>query len=185
MGLWIAIAVIAVIVLWFVATYNGFVKSKQVVNEAFSGMDVYLKKRYDLIPNLVETVKTYMKHEQDTLAKIVELRGAAASGATTEDKMKAEGELSQTLGRLFALAENYPELKADTQFTQLQTELTGLEADIAEARKYYNGAARLYNTKTQTMPSNLIAGIFHFEPVNYFEVSNTAERDAVKVDFSK
>ena len=185
MGLWIAIAVVAVLVLWFVSAYNGFVKSKQVVSEAFSGMDVYLKKRYDLIPNLVETVKTYMQHEEGTLAKIVELRNSAASGAAAEDKMKAEGELTQTLGKLFALAENYPELKADTQFTQLQTELGGLETDIAEARKYYNGAARLYNTKTQTVPNNLIAGIFHFEPVSYFEVTDAAERQAVKVDFGK
>ncbi len=179
MGLWIAIAVAALVVIWFVATYNGFVKRKQVVNEAAAGMDVFLKKRYDLIPNLVETVKIYMGHEQETLARVVALRNTAAGG-----QMQAQGELSETLGRLFALAENYPELKADAQFTQLQAELTDLEGSIAEARRYYNGAARLYNTGIQSMPGNLIARLFRFDPVAYFEAP-TAEREAVRVDFSK
>ena len=184
MGLWIAIGIAAVVIIWFVATYNGLVKKRQVVQEAFSGMDVYLKQRYDLIPNLVETVKGYMKHEEGTLEKIVALRGTASAG-NNGSRMQAEGELTQTLQHLFALVENYPDLKADTQFLQLQNQMNGLEQNIAQARKYYNGAARQYNIATQTLPSNLIAGMFHFAPVEYFEVSDAAERQAVKVDFGK
>ncbi len=182
--MWIAIGVVALIVVWFVATYNSFVKSRALVDEAFSGMDVYLKKRYDLIPNLVETVKAYMTHEQDTLAKIVELRGKAAGAPDPQARMAAEGELSNTLTHLFALSENYPDLKANAQFLSLQNDLRGIEDEISQARKYYNGAAKQFNIKTQTIPSSLVAGICHFTPYAYFEIAQ-AERENVKVDFGK
>lgn len=181
---WIIIAVVAVVVLWFVGSYNGFIRAKGAVDEAFSGMDVYLKKRYDLIPNLVNTVKAYMTHEKETLESVVNLRNQAVDpSATPAEKMNTENQLTQTISHLFALAENYPELKADTQFTQLQTELSTLETDISEARKYYNGAAKIFNIKTQTVPSNIIASIFKFKAVPYFEVDNVEERKNVKVEF--
>ena len=182
--MWIALAVVAAIVLWFVLTYNTFVKLRGFVQEAFSGMDVYLKKRYDLIPNLVETVRRYMSHEEQTLTRIVELRSIAAGAATPQDKLAAEGELSGAIGRLFAVAESYPQLMSSEQFISLQNELTGVEDQIAQARKYYNGAVRQYNVKTQTIPSSLVAGICGFKAMPYFE-SSEQERQNVKVDFGQ
>ena len=125
-----------------------------------------------------------MTHEQDTLTKLVELRTKAASASTPQDKLAAEGEISGTLGRLFAVAENYPDLKANDQFLSLQTELTGVEDEIAQARNYYNGAAKQFNVKTQTIPSSLVAGICRFTAYPYFEIA-AAERENVKVDFGK
>lgn len=186
MWIYILIAVVVVIALWFIGTYNGFIKRKGVVDEAFAGMDVYLKKRYDLIPNLVETVKTYMSHEQDTLTKIVELRSAASDkNASMTDRVEADNQLSGALTHLFALSENYPELKASEQFLSLQNQLTAVETDIAEARKYYNGAAKLFNVKVRSIPSNLVANMCGFRDVPYFEVTDAAERENVKVDFGK
>lgn len=182
--MWIAIAVAAVLLFWFILCYNSLVRLKALAAEAASGMDVCLKKRRDLVPNLVETVKGYMTHEQETLAQVVELRGKAVSAAPGEARIAAEGELSGALSRLFALAENYPELRADAQFLSLQNALRGAEDEIAQARKYYNGAARQFNIRIQTVPSSLVAALFRFTPYPYFEIS-PAEREPVAVDFSR
>lgn len=179
----IALIVIALIVIWFVLTYNSFVKQRALVDEAFSGMDVYLKKRHDLVPNLVETVKAYMAHEQETLEKVVSLRNAAVGG-TPQQKAAAESELGGALGRLLALAENYPELKADAQFLSLQNDLRTIEDEISQSRKYYNGAVRLFNIKTQAIPGSIVAGICGFTAYPFFE-ADESERENVKVDFGK
>ncbi len=178
----IIIAVIAVLVLALAGGYNSLTKLKLKVEEAFSTMDVYFKKRYDLIPNLVETVKGYAKHERETLESVVAARNKAVS-AQGSAKLDSENELSGALGRLFALSEAYPELKADTQFLNLQNQLQKIEEDIANARKFYNGTVRQYNEKCLTVPNNIIAGLFHFEQKPYFSVANDAERENVQVKF--
>ncbi len=178
----LVIVVIAVIAIAGVGAYNSLASLKLKVEEAFSTMDVYLKKRHDLIPNLVETVKGYAKHESETLEKVIAARNSAVS-ATGDARIESENALSGALGKLFALSEAYPELKADTQFTSLQSQLTKVEEDIAQARKYYNGTVRTYNQKCITVPSNIIAGLFHFEQKPYFEVTNEAERENVQVKF--
>lgn len=185
----IILIVLAVIVLWFMSSYNGLVRLRQMVQEAFSGMDVYMKKRYDLVPNLVESVKAYAKHEEETFAAVTNARSAAMGASGSDDaevRAKAEGALSGALGRLIAIAEAYPELKANEQFINLQNQLQTLENDIAQSRSYYNGAARQLNTKCETFPTVIIANMFGFKQAKYFELENAAEeRQAVKVDFSK
>ncbi|WP_324822670.1 LemA family protein [Sinanaerobacter sp. ZZT-01] len=181
---WIVTAVvIAVIVIWFIAGYNGFVTMRNRIEEAFATMDVYLKKRYDLIPNLVETVKGYASHEQGTLEKVVAARNMAASATSVEEKLQGETQLQTTLKSLFAVAEAYPDLKANSNFMDLQRQLQRLEDEIASARKYYNAVVKEFNTKTELFPSNLIAGVFHFTREPMFEVEDQAQRDAVKVKF--
>jgi len=181
---WIITAVvIAVIVIWFIAGYNGFVTMRNRIEEAFATMDVYLKKRYDLIPNLVETVKGYASHEQGTLEKVVAARNMAASATSVEEKLQGETQLQTTLKSLFAVAEAYPDLKANSNFMDLQRQLQRLEDEIASARKYYNAVVKEFNTKTELFPSNLIAGVFHFTREPMFEVEDQAQRDAVKVKF--
>lgn len=180
----IVIAVVAgVVLLWVIGAYNGFVRLRNMVEEAFSTMDVYLKKRYDLIPNLVETVKGYAAHEAGTLEKVVQARNFAAGASTMEDKIKGENMLQGTLKSLFAIAEAYPDLKANTNFMDLQAQLQRIEDEIANSRKYYNGVVKEFNTKTEVFPSNLIAGIFNFKRKPLFEVSDETERQAVKVQF--
>ncbi len=178
----IVIAVIAVIVIYAISAYNSLASLRVKVDEAFSTMDVHLKKRYDLIPNLVETVKGYTKHESETLENVVKARNSAisASGAA---KAESENELSGALTKLFALSESYPQLKADSQFMQLQNELTKIEGEIAQARKYYNGVVRTYNQKRVVFPSSIIASVFHFEQKEYFEVDSAEERKNVQVKF--
>lgn len=178
----IIIAVIAVIALLLMSLYNGLARLKQKVEEAFSTMDVYLKKRHDLIPNLVETVKGYAKHEAETLENVVKARNSAVSAAP-DARLESENQLTAALGKLFALSEAYPDLKADSQFLNLQSQLAKTEEDIAQARKFYNGAVRLYNEKCVTMPSSIVAGLFHFEKKPYFEVSDSSERENVEVKF--
>ncbi len=178
----IVIAIAAVLAAAVAAAYNALAKLKLKVEEAFSTMDVYFKKRYDLIPNLVETVKGYAKHEAETLENVVKARNSAIS-AQGGEKLESENALSGALGRLFALSEAYPDLKADTQFLNLQTQLQKIEEDIANARKYYNGAVRQYNEKCVTVPSSIVAGLFHFEQKPYFSVANEAERENVQVKF--
>lgn len=181
---WIILAiVIGIVAIWFVAGYNGFITMRNRIEEAFATMDVYLKKRYDLIPNLVETVKGYAAHEQGTLEKVVAARNMAASANSMEEKLKGERQLQATLKSLFAVAEAYPDLKANTNFMDLQRQLQKLEDEIASARKYYNAVVKEFNTKTELFPSNLIAGIFHFTRKTMFEVDDQAQRDAVKVQF--
>ena len=156
---WIILAVVVIIVLWFIASYNGFIRLRNMVREAFSTMDVYMKKRYDLIPNLVETVKGYASHESSTFEKVISARNAAASAKSIEARVEGENALSGTLKSLFALAEAYPDLKANTNFLDLQKQLQLVETDIASSRKYYNAVVRDFNTKTEVFP--LKYGIFH------------------------
>jgi len=176
-------AVLLILIIFFISSYNGFVKLRNKVEEAFSTMDVYLKKRHDLVPNLVETVKGYAKHEAGTLEKVTAARNVAAGAATPEEQLKAEGQLTATLKTLFAVAENYPDLKANQNFMALQGQLTSLEGDIANSRKYYNGTVRQYNTATEVFPKNIVAGMFHFTRKPMFEVEDARERQNVKVEF--
>lgn len=179
----IILGVLAVIAIWVIAAYNGFVRLRNMVEEAFATMDVYLKKRYDLIPNLVETVKGYATHEAGTLEKVVQARNFAAGASTIEGKIQGENMLAGTLKSLFAIAEAYPDLKANTNFLDLQSQLQRLEDEIANSRKYYNAVVKEFNTKVEMFPSNIIAGIFNFKRKTMFEVNDEAERDAVKVQF--
>ena len=175
--------VVAVIAIWAVSGYNGFIKGKNTVEEAFATMDVYLKKRYDLIPNLVETVKGYAKHESETLSRVIEARNMAAGATSVEDKVQGETMLTGTLKSLFAVAENYPDLKANANFLDLQNQLKSLEEDIANARKYYNAVVKQFNNRCEMFPSNILAGMFHFERKPMFEVDAEEERQNVKVEF--
>lgn len=179
----IGLGVIIVIGLFFANSYNSFVSLRNRVEEAFSTMDVFMIKRYDLIPNLVETVKGYTKHEQETLEKVIQARNMAVNASSPEDKMKAEGEFSGVLSRLFALSEAYPDLKANQQFLDLQSQLKLIEDDIAQSRKFYNGTTRQYNTTIETFPNNIIAGIFKFTRKPLFEVEDPSQRQNVKVQF--
>lgn len=175
------IIIIAAVLIWGISQYNGLVKLRALAEEAFSGMDVYLKKRADLIPNLVEVVKGYMTHEEETLAKIIELRNAAVS-SDRKTSPDAENALTEGISKLFALTENYPELKADTQFTSLQASLKSVEEDIAQARKYYNGAVRQFNTKVRSFPASIIASAKGFFEYPYYEAA-AQDRENVKVSF--
>ncbi|MFA5638519.1 MAG: LemA family protein [Anaerovoracaceae bacterium] len=176
------IIVLVVIALWVIGAFNRFVKLRNIVEEAFSTMDVYMKKRFDLIPNLVETVKGYASHEKGTFESVTKARTAIQEASTVEDRMEAENMLTGTLRTLFAVAEAYPELKANENFMDLQGQLQTVEVDIANSRKYYNATVKEYNTKTEMFPSNIIANIFGFKRKPMFEVEE-AERQNVKVEF--
>ena len=176
-------AAVAVLLLWVIGTYNGMVKGKVRVEEAFSTIDVYLKKRYDLIPNIVETVKGYAKHERETLDAVISARAKALGSNSIEDKIEAEKGLSGALGRLFALSEAYPDLKANTNFLELQGELKQMEGEVASARKFYNAVVKEFNIRVRSFPGNLIAGMFGFTSQPLFEVSSETERENVKVEF--
>ena len=175
-------AVILIIVLWFVSKYNTFIKLKNNSEEAFSTMDVYLKKRYDLIPNLVETVKGYAKHESATLENVIKARNMAVSASTAEDRINADNMLTGTLKSLFAVTEAYPELKANINFLDLQAELKKIEEDIANSRKYYNAVVKTYNIETEVFPSAIVASIFHFSKKPMYEIDE-GQRENVKVQF--
>ena len=181
--MWILLLLVVLIGIWAITTYNSFVTSRNKVEEAYSTMDVYLKKRYDLIPNLVETVKGYAKHELDTLTSVIAARNQAVNATNTEDKVVAEKELNKSMFNLFALSEQYPDLKANQNFIQLQNELKNMEGEIANSRKYYNALVRDFNTKCETIPSNIIASVAHFERMPLFEVETQEERENVKVSF--
>lgn len=182
--IWIGLlGVIVVVAMWVMGSYNSLITIRNKVEEAFSTMDVYLVKRYDLIPNLVETVKGYAKHERETLDAVIKARNAAQSSGTVEEKLANENVLAGTLGRLFALAEAYPDLKANSNFMDLQAQLKLLEEDVANARKYYNGAVRQYNTQIQVFPTNILANMFKFTKKPLFEVEEESQRKAVKVQF--
>jgi len=183
MGWYILIAAVVVAGIWVFSTYNGFISLRNKCDEAFSTMDVYLTKRYDLIPNLVETVKGYATHEKETLEQVVKARNSAVNAKSVEDKLAAEQNLNSTLGRLFALGESYPDLKANTNFLDLQAQLQNMESEIANARKYYNGVIKAFNTKCEVVPSNIIAGIFGFVRKPLFEVNDASQRENVKVKF--
>lgn len=179
----VVVAVVVIIVLWYIAAYNRFIRMKNNIEEAFATIDVYLKKRFDLIPNLVETVKGYAAHESGTLEKVIAARNNVANSATTEQRLENENILSGTLKSLFAVAEAYPNLKADTSFLNLQRQLEQAELDLANARKFYNANVKEFNTKLLTFPTNLIARKFNFEKQPMFEVTNAAERENIKVQF--
>lgn len=179
----IIIAIIVILALVVMGSYNGLVKTKNQAEEAFSTMDVYMKKRYDLIPNLVETVKGYASHESQTLEKVTAARNAAMTASSIDEKLKNENALTGTLKSLFAAAESYPDLKANTNFMDLQRQLQTIEEDIANSRKYYNASVKNLNNKIEMFPSSIIAGMFHFEKKPYFEVSSQEERENVKVQF--
>lgn len=177
----IAIVVLAVLaVLYFVSTNNAFVALQNKIEEAFSTMDVYLVKRAELIPNIVATVKGYAKHETETLEKVIAARNSAV---TAGDKIAADTELTKAVRQVFALAESYPELKANTNFLNLQQQLSSIEEDIATSRRYYNGVVRQYNTKLQSFPSSLVASAKGLVRQPMFEVSDDSQRQNVKVEF--
>ena len=179
----IIIAVVVVAILGFVvSTYNGLVGLRNKVKDQFSQIDVQLKKRADLIPNLVETVKGYSKHESETLEKVIQARNTYLSAGTPDEKMKSSGELSQAISKLFALAESYPDLKANTNFLDLQQQLKDIEDKISYARQFYNDAVLMFNNKIEMFPSNIIAGMFHFTKETFFEASEE-ERKNVEVKF--
>ena len=167
--------------IYIFVTYNNLVKTNNLVREAFSTMDIYLKKRWDLIPNLVEVVKGYTKHEKETLNEITSLRTNSYDSMSMDKKININEQLKQGIFRIIAISENYPELKASENFLQLNRDLTKIEEDIANSRKYYNGSVRILNNKIQMFPSNIVAGIFGFKQENMFE-ANTEEKNSVKVE---
>ncbi|MEG1751789.1 MAG: LemA family protein [Clostridia bacterium] len=179
----ILIFVAIIIVCWGIGVHNSLIKMRNNVDEAFSTMDVYMKKRYDLIPNFVEVVKGYAKHENETLQGVIAARNSAMSANTPEEKIKSENMLTGTLKSLFAVTESYPELKANTNFLDLQATLKNLEYEIAQSRKYYNGSVKVYNVQREIFPSNIIAKWFKFEKKPLFELDDIQERKNVKVQF--
>lgn len=178
----IALIVVAVIALWLIATYNGLIRLKNRVDEAWSDIDVQLKRRYDLIPNLVNTVKGYATHEKELFEKVTEARTRAMNAGSTQDKAEAENMLSGTLKTLFAVSENYPDLKANTNFLELQRELSDTENKIQASRRFFNGNVMEYNTKIQVFPTNLFAGMLNFVKRDFFEIDE-AQREPVNVAF--
>lgn len=180
---WIILAVIVVFVAFIVAVYNSLISLKNKTQEAWSDIDVQLKRRYDLIPNLVETVKGYAKHEKGTLEKVTEYRSAAMKATNPGEKAKADNMLTETLKSLFAVAENYPDLKANQNFLDLQGQLSQVEETIQQSRRYYNGNVRDFNIKIETFPNNVFAGMLGFKKFDFFEVAEAKERDNVKVEF--
>jgi len=179
----VLLALVAGVLLWAVLLYNGLVRMRNMVEEAWSGIDVQLKRRTDLIPNLVATVKGYAAHEKGTLEEVIRLRGLAQNAHGVGETAQAQGLLGAALGKLFALAENYPDLKANANFAQLQATLGEIEEQIQLARRYYNGAVRNLNIAVESFPSNLIAGRFGFVKAEFFELENTAERAVPSVSF--
>ena len=185
MTLILILIVVAIIVVAVISIYNKLVRLRNTVKSSWSDIDVQCKKRYDLVPNLVETVKGYAAHEKSVFEKVTQARSMAMQASSPGEVAKAENMLRDTLKSLFAVAEAYPELKANANFQQLQTQLQELENSIESARRYYNAVVRDYNTMTESFPSNLIASQFKFEKAEFFELEEpTAERKAPKVSFS-
>ena len=180
---WIILAIVVVIAIVLIVIYNQLVTLRQRVQNAWSQIDVQLQRRFDLIPNLVETVKGYMTHEQETLTKVTDLRSSWADAKTVEQKAELEGQLTDTLKTIMAVAENYPNLKADQSFNNLQTELSDTENKISYSRQFYNDTVTMYNTKLETFPSNLVASMFGFKASTLFNVDNDEAKKAVKVEF--
>lgn len=180
------VALVVVLVLYVIGIYNRLVRLRNMTEEGFSGIDVQLKKRADLIPNLLETVKGYMQHERQVLENVTQYRAQAAGAAQAGDReaqARSEGMLSQALGRLFAVAENYPDLKANQNFLELQSALALVENDLQNARRYYNGVVRELNIKVESFPSNLVAQRFGFAKAEFFEIEDAADRAVPKVSF--
>ena len=180
---WVVLGVIVVLVIWVISIYNSLVAMRQRTNQAFADIDVQLKQRHDLIPNLVETVKGYAAHERGTLEAVIQARNAAMAAPGVEQKVAAENMLTGALRQLFAVAEAYPDLKANQNFSQLQEELAGTENKIGFSRQYYNNTVENYNTRLQQFPTVIIANMFGFQAAEFFEMENAAEREPVKVKF--
>ena len=183
MALIVILVIVAVIIVWIIAMYNGLVQLKVRADSAWSDIDVQLKRRHDLIPNLVETVKGYAAHEKGTFEDIAKYRSMAMQATGPADRAAAEGQLTMALKSLFAVAENYPQLRASEQFTSLQTSLSGIEDAIQNARRYYNAVVRDYNTRIAVFPTNLMAGSLGFQPRQFFELDAAAERAVPSVKF--
>ena len=180
----IVLGVAVIVALWFIITRNSMIGSRNRVDEAWSGIDVQLKRRHDLVPNLVETVKGYAQHEQQTFEKVTEARAEAMKAQGPAQASAAEGRLSAMLGDLRAIAENYPDLRATENFQQLQRELTELEDEIQAARRIYNSNVQTYNTKIQVFPNSVVASMRNFDEREFFEITDEAEREPARVSFS-
>ncbi len=178
----IILVVVALIAVYFVATYNGLIRSRNLVKDQWSQIDVQLKRRFDLIPNLVETVKGYVKHEEETLESVIKARNTFLVAETPEQEMASSNQLTSALSKLFALSEAYPDLKANTNFMDLQSELSETEDRIASARQFYNDTVMQYNNKVEMFPSSIVANMFKFVKEKFFEAV-TEERENVKVQF--
>lgn len=183
--MWIALIIIILLVIWVIAIYNRLVTFKQRVDNAWSQIDVSLQRRFDLIPNFVETVKGYMTHESETFEKITALRTSWANSSTLGEKAKLDDELSGALKTIMAVSENYPDLKANTNFSELSEELRNTENKIAYSRQFYNDSVTRYNTKLELFPSNIVANMFNFKPKELFAAESDEARKNVKVDFNK
>lgn len=181
MVLYIIISIILILLIYIFIIYNSLIKLNNMVKEAFSTMDVYLKKRWDLVPNLVEVVKRYAKYEEEVFSQITTLRTNGYENMSTDKKINVNEQITQQLSKIMAVSENYPELKANENFLQLSKDLTKIEDDIANSRKYYNGTVRLLNNKIQMFPSNIIANIFNFKQANMFE-ANAEEKNNIGVE---
>ena len=177
------LVIVAVIILWIIFTYNGLITFRNRTKEAWADIEVQLKRRYDLIPNLVETVKGYASHERELFEKVTEARSRAIGAGNLKEKAAAENALSNTLKSLFAVAENYPQLRASENFQKLQDELTDTEDKIQAARRFYNGNVRDLNIKIESFPANIIASMFSFKKMEFFELAEAAAREPVKVQF--
>ena len=179
----VLLVLVVALALWFVSVYNGLISLKNQVVNAWKQIDVQLKRRHDLIPNLVETVKGYAAHEKGTFENIAKYRSAAMTATSTEDRAAAEGQLTQALRGLLAVAENYPQLRASEEFTALQGQLSQTEDNIQNSRRYYNAVVRDFNTKIQSFPTNILAGMFGFKERQFFQVDAPADRENVAVKF--
>lgn len=179
----IILAILVIVAVWAISIYNRLIKGKNLVDEGWSNIDVQLKQRANLIPNLVNTVKGYVTHEKDLLTQVTQLRNQSLNASTVAEQGQAENALTQTLGRLFAVAEAYPDLKANQQFLDVQQQLSQLEEKIQMARRYYNGTVRSLNTLIESFPSNIVAGRFNFTQRDFFELEDTNDRKVPKVEF--
>jgi len=184
--LWVVLGIVVILVLWVMGAYNGLVGLRNAVKNAWAQIDVQLKRRFDLIPNLIETVKGYAKHERETFEMVTKARNLAqqSANAGAAERGKVEGELGMALGRLLAIAEAYPELKANTNFLALQEELTSTENKISFSRQFYNDSVLKFNNKIQMFPSNVIAGMFNFKISEFFEVNVPEQKEPPKVKFT-
>jgi LemA protein len=179
----ILIGVVLILAVWLVGIYNSLIKNRNLVKEGWSGIEVQLKRRADLIPNLLETVKAYMGHERGVLEKVTELRARSLNTENVKERGKLEGALSRSLANLFAVAEGYPDLKANQNFLDLQAQLSQLEEQIQMARRYYNGTVRDYNIRVESFPSNLVANFFAFKQAGFFEIAEEIDRAVPSVSF--
>ena len=181
---WIILGVVVLLILVLIGMYNGLVRARQKVKNAWSQIDVQLQRRFDLIPNLVDSVKGYMKHEEGVLAKVTELRTSWANATTVGEKAELDNQLSGALKTIMAVSENYPDLKANQNFSELQEELRNTENKISYSRQFYNDSVTMYNTKLEVIPTNIIAGLFSFKPEELFKTESEEARKNVRVDFN-